>query len=543
MQVNGVSTARRLLPRWRSLARTPASELLRSRQNPKKGSPLIATLSKRWEEHKGLVQASDIIDAALITGDYVAAVPSALKIINEPFAVPGLVQAAQQVLGHVSDRPISVLSGSDEWKPAAIFPAIARLKRRLELYPRDAFTAIEIARLQSQIGQVRSAKRFIDRAVLVAPNDRYVLRCCARFFSLDHVEKDDERSLDAIWSSDIVRTDPWVQAAEITVARLCGRTPKWAIKSRKALVTGGPRPIQFSELAAGLATLEHETGASRKRVADFLKVSLSSPTENALAQAIVSQDKLGLHLDIAPHLISIANAFEARARDAYKREEYRLSVDEAWRWMEDQHLSPVAAIFGAFVSTCMLADYRRAEQFARVGLTANSNHPALLNALVVALAFQGKVLDARNELRRFETHEPDMVSRPFVLAARGLVEFRAGNIPGGRTAYLAAIEICKQAQNHLLAANAAIYWIEQELLANSIPIDLANQMIAQLDSYYEPNGKPTEKSAVWRVRRKIVLTLLRQSEMRNDILLTSTSMAASRSRAIQTDISLPVILT
>ncbi len=69
---------------------------------------------------------------------------------------------------------------------------------------------------------------------MLAPNYRYVLRSTARFWA--HRSALDKeyatRALDAIWASDVVRVDPWVQAAEVAVAKyLWPWTPRWGTKA------------------------------------------------------------------------------------------------------------------------------------------------------------------------------------------------------------------------------------------------------------------------------------------------------------------------
>ena len=124
--------------------------------------------------------------------------------------------------------------------------------RRLRVAPRDALSVLEIARLQSLIGQIHSAERYVERAVKLAPNDRYVLRSAARFWA--HRSKSDTeyatRALEVIWASDAVRFDPWVQAAEVSVANICGRTPRWGVRAEPAAEAERVTEAKTAELQA-----------------------------------------------------------------------------------------------------------------------------------------------------------------------------------------------------------------------------------------------------------------------------------------------------
>ena len=76
MQDNAVTEARRLLPRWRSLARTPPHEIPATRVVAKervkrKDFPLENALAS-WERTGSLPDASDVVDAAILSGNYSA---------------------------------------------------------------------------------------------------------------------------------------------------------------------------------------------------------------------------------------------------------------------------------------------------------------------------------------------------------------------------------------------------------------------------------------------------------------------------------------
>jgi tetratricopeptide (TPR) repeat protein len=473
---------------------------------------------KRWDQTKNLIEASDVVDAAIWSGDYASAVPASLSIVRHEYAQPALKKAALQILGRTSDRPKSLLSPVDEWDDEALVPAIAKLKRRLALMPRDAITALEIARLQSQVGQRKSAVRYIERALAAAPNDRYVLRSAANFFSHKSVRDHAGLIFEAITSSDVVRLDPWVQAAEIAVANICGRSPKWALRARKILDHSIRNPMSISELASGLAVLEFGAGSPKRKVNRLLRISLKAPTENSLAQAISSKKEIGFDLDLSAHLLSIDNAFEARARAAYERQDYATAVDESWEWLQDQHLSPTAAMYGSFISAVLLADYKKSLLFADHGLKADPNHPSLLNTKLVALAFTGRANEAEKLLSRLQPFESNVRFRPFVLAARGLIAFRQGAFVQGREWYSRTVQAARDSEQLTLVPNAIMYWIEQELMAGTAGATEARIVVDKLDQTYSLKGYSGEKAATWKARRKILINLIKVSEMKQEIL-------------------------
>jgi hypothetical protein len=300
------------------------------------------------------------------------------------------------------------------------------------------------------------------------------------------------------------------------------------------LIHDRPYSIEFSELASGLATLEFAAGTSRKNVRKYLRASLHAPTENALAQAIWSSQEIGLDFNLSEHLVTIANAYEARARTAYDKGDYLTAANEGWYWLQDQHLSPVAATFGAFVCLSLLADYGRAHKFAELGLKANPNNALLINSKIISLAMSGKTNEAAEFLPRLELFESDPNIRPFVYAAHGLVAFRQGNPVGGRDWYRRAVESAAKSPRPSLAANATIYWLEQELLAGTISTEEAATIFDKLNAYYDPKKVGSGNSTVWIVRRKNILGQIEMQRMRQNIL---NQYSYSRPAKIERDTS------
>ncbi len=150
MQGNAVTASRRLLPRWRTLARTPTYEIPATRKPAKQKvseqSIKLKNVLSRWEQSKTLIHAADLLDAALVSGNYLIAAPAARGILEDGNGVSGLNDAARQILGELSDRPIPSLNSADERDEEQIQQAISSLKWRLRIAPRDALAALEIAR-------------------------------------------------------------------------------------------------------------------------------------------------------------------------------------------------------------------------------------------------------------------------------------------------------------------------------------------------------------------------------------------------------------
>jgi tetratricopeptide (TPR) repeat protein len=527
MQDNAVTAARRLLPRWRSLARTPTHELITARvkrsRRTRRAAIELENAVARWNETKALGDASDVVDAAIVSGNYSVAAPVARFILADGNGVSGLNDAAKQILGEVTDRPEPELTPTGERTESKIIERIRALKRRLYYTPRDALSALEIARLQALMGQTRAAAKYIEYAIKLAPNDRYILRSATRFWASHSMS---ERALEAIWASDVVRIDPWVQAAEVAAATMCDRSPRWAAKKERELISQGHSSVQYSELAGGLATLELHAGSSLKKIRALTRLSLRSPTENALAQAVWVRHRVGFDFDVDSYLKSVPNANEAATRAAYEVGDYQASAEACWKWLGDENFSARAALAGSFITTCLLGHYSSALEFVEQGLRANPGEPMLWNNKIVALAYLGRAREAENLLPQLDGLQDHATIKPFVQAAHGLVAFRLGNIARGRECYRRAILLCNELANGRLAANATNFWLEQELFARTIDQEEAEETIRKLDEYHERQRKD-ERSPVWHVRKKLVLKMIE----RNTALRTDLQKSIERYRA------------
>lgn len=226
----------------------------------------------------------EVVDGALLFGPSATACAAAEQVLSKGSqAVPLAKEAAAQVLEH--EQPRRPEAFSDTWSDT--HKRIRQLRQRLILNPRDAISSIEIARLQATIGQARRAGGYVERALKAAPNSRFVLRSAARYFL--HIGEED-KALRTIQTSDAVRSDLWIQAAEVAISDLMEKSPRWGARQIRSISSAKSLKIQYSELAAGLAMLEAREGA-RRRARKLIERSLDAPTDNSLAQAIWFQTR------------------------------------------------------------------------------------------------------------------------------------------------------------------------------------------------------------------------------------------------------------
>lgn len=378
----------------------------------------------------------------------------ALALVASAWSDPVVVEAAQSLTGsEVSNEAIKgfarrFLRGAiaPQQTPLPIAEAeirleIAKRKRLLRLNPRDALRLTETALLHANLGQIRPSENLIKRALMLSPDNRYVLRSAARFFV--HSNQPD-RAIAVLSKSWRTGDDPWLNAALLATEAAYGKSPSgW--KRAKALLGDarfGDRDL--SELAAQMGTLEAGGGA-RKQALRLLRRSAISPTENAVAQIAW----VGTHSHIfqpEEFLGDLSLSHEASARSAYHNGAWTDALTESEAWHKIERFSPRPAILGSFVASISGSAIGRGILLAEAALVANPTNPALLNNLAVLQAYHGDITAARAALDKAILSARDL--SPSLIATTGLLAFRSGNPTLGVQKYRAAIEQAVEAKNH-----------------------------------------------------------------------------------------------
>ncbi|HUF51612.1 MAG TPA: hypothetical protein VMN60_12295 [Longimicrobiales bacterium] len=137
----------------------------------------LEKLRTEWERHRTPGHAADLVDAALLIGR------------------PGIATDAAAFLFEANRNPISRSIATAVLYPSAPngseprelsldqrYGRIAEAKRALRLYPRDPIRMVDLAREYSILGQEEQAKAMLRQALILAPNDRFVVRSASRFF-------------------------------------------------------------------------------------------------------------------------------------------------------------------------------------------------------------------------------------------------------------------------------------------------------------------------------------------------------------------------
>lgn len=508
------NSPRQVLPRWRTLARTPGHELEASRRRHFIAPSISVDNSKElvaWQRSHGVVEAAELLELAALGGKSEIVEDAAYWVIrNADNHRPGVVRLAKVFLG--LQKPIDdAVPNTYLSNPAILQFRIKSIKERLIEHPRDAISRTDLARLYLLLGQRDKAAESIDIATRISPDNRFVLRSAAQLFA---TISDPERGLKLLWRSEAVRSDPWVQAAEVALADAIGTSPRHGAKQLQALLNTKQIGVRYSELAAGLASLEWKSGVKRSKVKKLIRQSLARPTENALAQAVWLEAELDATLTTQQLIESNQTAHEARSRAAYEIGDYESCSSAAKEWFYDQPFSREAARDYVFVTGVHLNDYEKSLEVGRAALRLHPKDFSLLNGQLYASVMAGKVEDAKAIYNRMRSLRLEKDQLPFMQAGAGLLAFADGDIPAGRQHYLDAINHARDLKRPSLIINAYIYWLEREAIAGSLTREEVLENIGEVDESLKglPKHISADNAVTWLAKKASIIDVIDKTE-------------------------------
>jgi tetratricopeptide (TPR) repeat protein len=451
---SGEDIKRQVIPRWRTVrATTEAGEQVSV--NPQQSTELENGVAarmaqefdlrlKEWQQEKDIPAAEELLAAAIVVGIVVDDVRAAARLVaGDDHSLRGSKDIARSILGvHNPDahEPLS-----DETTKMRL--EIARRKRLLRMYPRDALLLTETALQYTNLGMNDPAASLLKSAAAVAPNNRYVLRSLTRFWV--HWGEPD-KALHFLSKSEATRHDPWLMAAQMAAEDVAHKPPSFWRETRRLLGNDRYSDFELAELAAAAGTLQLEAG-SHKIARKLFRQSLTAPTENAVAQAHWASRR---DPAIEASRAVTPDAFEALTWESIATGRPNEAVSAAVQWQSIEPFSFRPAGTGSFIAVSYLGDGRLGERFCRRGLIANRGSTALHNNLAVALAIQGRIEDAKKELGNIKSHLSN-TEQVVNFATQGLIQMRSGNLDEGGRLYQKAIEIAIDSKSRLLWCRAA----------------------------------------------------------------------------------------
>lgn len=435
MQLGAIDSEREVVPRWRAFDSAARKADLQS----------IETRSKKNVDeelsnirHEVRTSPSD----EWVAADYLSATISSLARRPEILAAAEhlasvatsemLVQLAASTIDGNGQNEVRLTPDRIQDTKMEAIRHVGQARRFLSRSPRDGITRVDLALAHTILGNRRTARREMIRAIQLEPTNRFVLRSAAAFF----VESDEpDRAFEILTAHDLHRFDPWIAAASLAAGELSEN--RLEIRTaREMLHEGRFPPRAITELASELGTIESRSGR-RKPGRLYFSQSLIDPNENALAQAAWAVKAVGL--SVPEPTFRAFDAFEARHRDFHRQGDWKLSFEEGRRWQADQPFSREAGASTSYVASMGLEDYQAALDAASLALMADPTDPTLTNNAAFAAAQLGEI----DKAERYLSHASPYLAADEALvitATRGLIAFRRGDVESGRSSYRAAIE-------------------------------------------------------------------------------------------------------
>lgn len=484
---------RQVVPRWRSIQATKdagefgsASKQRESEADKSVSGRLAAEFALRvqeWRAERDIACAEELIAIATVSGqtsdaDVIAAAEFVLK---DRDVLSGSRELAELIFVAGPSQEDRVPEG---FETAKVRLELARRKRLLRLYPRDALLLTETALLYTNLGMTAQAGKLLRSAFGVAPNNRYVLRSLTRF--LVHAKKPD-LALDFLNKSSALQADPWLLAAFLAAEDVAGKTTNAWRQTKRLLSEDRFSDFELAELRAAAGTLHLEAG-SHKLARKMFRSSMTEPTENAVAQAHWANRRDSsidvVQGDVAP------NAFEALAWEQQLAGNWRSTLDAVSKWLDLEPFSVRPAVVGSFVSVSHLGDGKAGEDFSRRGLIANKGDSTLHNNLAVSYAIQGKLQLASAELDivKFKHGTPEEAVN---LATRGLIQMRAGAPAEGVRLYNEAMQLALKLKNRILWSRAAAFFLFEASRYDKSELDKRAASVMKVYDSLSPFQKAT----------------------------------------------------
>lgn len=481
---------RRVVPRWRdsTIVRGIAEDIpVPSRFPARVTSTSKEFLDKKldiWRRDPSIGMAADVVGAAFLSGHFESAKDAAKYLLESGLAIPNeLTSLAQLVLGIRKSRAHPAI---------AAFPRdeIRRARKRLRHHFENPILLVDTARHFSALGQNGKALRFVNAALHLAPNHRFVLRAATRL--LVHVD-DPDAALRILRRAASTPGDPWLVSAEISVAAVAGR--KSALLSRGAAILKEGRfpPSQITELASAIATSELSYGKNRvaKR---FFADSLIAPNDNSIAQVEWANRREGLGFDVRRKVREVPLTFEAQFWVNYERRNEAMSKQLVRDWAIDEPFSSRPIVMGTFLGG-IYEDYQLGLELGEAGLIANPDDEQIVNNIAFIEASQGNLVRAWHRIQELSNYKS-----PHFVANTGLIAYRMGEIELGRQCYRAAVKLAKLAKQPQTEALAILYFAREALLAG----DPQSESIAEYAAKTAKNHDTTSVRVLWdRLRQQI----------------------------------------
>lgn len=501
---------RNIIPLWRSYSQTAVSGELE--YTGSKVLPIrfdrFGEFLEAWKAKKSIITAADLINAAVVSDN--KALPEVLSaseflLHNSELCSPLALDVAKTLLNRSpkgieseSNTSGANLSFEDKAKTliqsltdqeTSIRARIGLLRKQLREFCYNAITYCELSRCYSDLGLNDKARQYMLCAVQLAPHNRYVSRCAARFFVHDN---DPARARKILIDNGWMRNDPWLLASEIAVTSVMQRTSRYLKDGRQLILSDNYSPYSSSELCFAICKEDRKAG-KRRDWQKMFNLGLRSPNDNSLAQAeYIVKEESRMRFDYGQY-DAINRKYEADTRNFYSLGRYEDAFLSSVNWMQDYRFSHEPIAFAFDLSCTFLKKYDYSSAVIKHWLKSHPQDYAMTNNLIYALGLADHIEEAEQLLSKINVaHQlKDRLENGIcLLATSGLIEYRKGNIDEGRQLYQLSIDTAKKMRERDLAGKARLNMIREEV---HCVCDYDPSILNELESLSTGNKAETEQ--------------------------------------------------
>lgn len=473
---------RNMLPLWRNYNDTIVAKELEFSKN------IILPISfnhfelfiDAWRSKQTVVTAANLVNAAVASGhqsqqnvlqaaDFLLNHPDecsllALDVAKSIVNIPILDKNYPKLEEHTFEERADKLIQDLQTQENSLKASIGLLKRQIHNHCYNPIAYCELARSYASLGMDDKAKHYMNYAVFLAPHNRYISRCAARFYV--HIREYD-RAKRILLNNGYVKSDPWVLAAEIAVESVMDRSSHYLKIGRQLVLSGNISSFSSGELCLAICHEDRNSG-KRKDAKQMYEKGMIDPNDNCLAQAEFYAKEDGISNINFNSFQQISHKNEADTRKALSEEKYEEAFISSLKWMQDYRFEHRPTEFAFGISCDYLKRYDYAISIVKRSLSINPKDPAAINNLVYVLGLSNRVEEAEFILEGIKKHQyisENNVSPNGIclLATCGLIEYRKGNIVEGRELYNTAIMAANKQKNKDLSAKARLNMIREEV--------------------------------------------------------------------------------
>lgn len=421
-----------------------------------------------WETDKTAVDALDLVGSAIVQGQEIT---SEIKAAAQ-FALRGdqLSHLGRSVAVSVL-RPEEITLEIGENKDF-LRKSVSRLRKELKFYLFDPLRWMDLAFAYAGLGLNEKAERCVAVALSYASQNRFVVRSASRFFI--HMG-DPDKALYHIHNVELGNKDPWLLAAEISIADTFKLKSRWE-KQGFHLGNEDLASMHYSELFGVLGTLEIGSGADKKGK-KLLRKALIQTTENTVAQVEWVNQHHGTHIELptkAPNF-----SFEAFARKYIGEKDYKNALEACRMWFNFQPFSSMPAVLGSYLASVPVGDFDTAIEIAKQGLVSSPDDFMLKNNLAFSYANQNQIEEAEVVFSSISESTLSARERCVYKATSGAILFRKGLHEEARQLYKQAIEGFK-AEKDLSSMGLAMFFMAREELR--IGSSFSSELVSSVDA-------------------------------------------------------------